>query len=88
MALAREERVKAKYRCNRQALNLNELGWKVCHRVGVGEGRPRISEQAPWERICSHFRRFVSPSNLFLVPKEWSGLGELSSVIRAFGDAP
>jgi hypothetical protein len=40
MALAREERVKAKYRCNRQALNLNELGWKVCHRVGVGEGIP------------------------------------------------
>lgn len=88
MAMSGLERVSAKYRCNRQALNLNTLGWKVCHREPVGERRPQISERAPLERITSHFGRFLRPANMFLVPKKWAGLGELVGVIRAFGNSP
>lgn len=88
MALENGEKQRAKYRCNRQMCNLNKLGWKVCHRVGVGERRPKISATSDWERIRSHFTRFISPANMFVVPKKWSGLGELASVIRTFGDAP
>jgi hypothetical protein len=88
MAMSGTERLNAKYRCNRQKINLNTLGWKVCHRERVGERRPQISELASWERITSHFRRFVSPANMFLVPKKWAGLGELMNVINVFGQRP
>lgn len=63
--------------------DLNKFGWKVCHIDSVSD-RKRISvENSPTDRIEDAFRRLISPRNMFLVPKEISGAGELPQVIDA-----
>jgi hypothetical protein len=63
--------------------NLNKAGWKVCHISSVSD-RQRIKfEVSPIERVEMAFRRFLSPRNIFLVPKQISGAGELPEVISA-----
>ena len=54
-----------------------KLGWKVCHikEVRLG-GRGPIREREI-TLLQSHFVAFLAPSNMFLVPLELGGLGEL-----------
>jgi hypothetical protein len=35
------------------------------------------------EELRTHFVRFPDPGNMFLIPIEWSGLGEVPEVIQA-----
>lgn len=66
----------------RSNLDVNKKGWKVCHIEPVGlEIRGEISDM-PLEYLEERFRRLISPSNMFLVPKRFSGLGELPQVIE------
>ncbi len=62
--------------------SLNALGWKVCHVEAVGIGRGDIRE-LPMDVLAAHFRRYLDPSNMFLVPKTWAGLGEMPEMIAA-----
>ena len=62
--------------------NLNKLGWKLCHIDPVG-----LRSREPIEKIAigtlkDQFRLLLKPSNMFLIPIEWSGLGELQEVIE------
>jgi hypothetical protein len=82
MVLKREEKEKARYRCTRQTVSLNALGWKVAHLDEVGLGRATLS-QAPIEHLYTHFRRFLDPGNMFVVPLAWSGLAEVSQMVAA-----
>jgi hypothetical protein len=63
--------------------NLNKAGWKVCHIAAVSDRMRTAPEKSPLERVTSAFIRFLSPSNIFLVPKEISGAGELPEMIEA-----
>ena len=48
-------------------------------------------QDVPIEKIHRHFKDFVSPSNIFLIPKSISGLGEVPHFIEAmarFRDRP
>lgn len=87
MAFSRAERQAARYSCNRNAVNLNTLGWKVCHIEPVGIKSAGGITELPIEAVLEHFRRYLSPGNMFLVPKVWSGLGEMPEMIRAAGGA-
>lgn len=83
MAFTKVEREAARFTCNRNQVNLNTLGWKVCHIEPVGmKSRGEIT-QLPIEVLLKHFRRYLSPTNMFLVPKIWSGLGEMPEMIEA-----
>lgn len=63
--------------------NLNKAGWKVCHIEPVSD-RVRVPfEAAPMERVEAAFRRFIHPRNIFLIPKEIAGAGEVPEVISA-----
>lgn len=62
--------------------SLNALGWKVCHIEPVGIGRGDI-RSLRMDTLTDHFRRYLDPSNMFLVPKAWSGLGEMPEMIDA-----
>ncbi len=64
-------------------LTLNERGWKVCHIDPVSDRKRTKLEDASFERLEAQFRRFLSPRNMFLVPKAIAGAGELSEVINA-----
>lgn len=77
--IARTEKPKAKFRCCRSSLgNPNVLGWKICHKSPVKLQVRGNLTKIPIEIIHRHFRDFLAPSNMFLIPKALSGLGELT----------
>ena len=87
MAMHKEEKLKARFRCTRaKGAQLNALGWKVAHIHNVGLGRLK-PESAPIERLVEHFLRFLSPTNMFVVPLRWAGIAELPEVIEAVSRA-
>ena len=68
--------------------DLNELGWRVCHIKPLGENKIKVTEESKRFRVEATpdvvedaFRRLLSPANIFLIPKEISGAGELPQVI-------
>lgn len=61
--------------------NLNKRGWKLCHINGVGLRSAKRLQDFSLERLVTHFRLLLKPSNHFLVPLSWAGLGELPEVI-------
>jgi hypothetical protein len=71
-------------------------GWKLAHVDGVGLRTRTPLEKLPLDTLKEHLRRLLSPSNHFVVPKVWAGLGEIPEVIevirtydeQARGDAP
>ncbi|MES2255148.1 MAG: hypothetical protein V4559_08915 [Pseudomonadota bacterium] len=63
--------------------DLNKQGWKVCHIANVSDGKRYAVEAAPASVLEAEFRRFLSPRNVFLIPKAISGAGELPEVINA-----
>ena len=83
MAFSREERLRAKYPCPRRRVELNSAGWKLCQIDNVGFRRRIELTTHSIESLTDHFRRFLAPSNMVLVPKAWSGLGEMPEMIEA-----
>ena len=68
--------------------HLNQVGWKLAHIEGVGLNSSLPLTQTPLDKLKEHFRRFLSPANMFLVPKACAGLGELTYMIEAVRDQP
>lgn len=63
--------------------SLSDRGWKLAHIRSIGlRSRGKIEDQS-LDRLQCHFREFMAPSNMFLVPKEWAGIGELKEVAEA-----
>lgn len=87
MVIDREMIARSRYKCSRvKAANPNIYRWKVCHRRPVVLGGRGSVKQRPLKLLQEHFKRFLSPSNMFLVPLELGGLGELPHFIQAIGD--
>jgi hypothetical protein len=82
-ATKRAELERMKYRATlRPADNVNKRGWKLCHIDGVGLKSATLLEELPLSHLVEHFKRLIKPSNHFLVPLSWSGLGEIPEVIH------
>lgn len=62
---------------------LNEEGWKICHIESVSDGKRHDLQKVSFEVVVAKFRRFMSPRNMFLIPKVISGAGEIPQVINA-----
>ena len=78
------EKPLARYHCFlRKEFNVNEFGWKLAHVKPVGLNNRASLADLPIERLQNHFRTFMSPANMFVVPSAWSGLAEVESVINA-----
>ncbi|MCB1560003.1 MAG: hypothetical protein KDI75_02705 [Xanthomonadales bacterium] len=60
--------------------SLSDRGWKLAHIQPIGLRTRTTLEGQRLERLQRHFRDFLAPSNAFLVPKAWSGIGELAEV--------
>jgi len=83
MALKTSELPLADYRKLRgRSDNLNKLGWRVCHRVPVGMRKPGKLSALPIDDLMLHFKRFLAPSNMFLVPKLFGGMGGLPTMLE------
>jgi hypothetical protein len=79
----RHEESQVKYKATLAARdNVNNCKWKLCHIDGVGLRSSASIEDFPPEKLVAHFQRLLKPSNHFLVPLSWGGLGELTEVIE------
>ena len=80
MAIKRSEKETATYLSSGRKGLLND--WKLCHIEPVKVGRGDIST-VPIQSLEDQLRRFLKPSNMFMVPKAIGGLGEIPDVIDA-----
>lgn len=88
-ALTAEERQNARYRgtvANMDAPNLLELGYSICHITQVGLRRFPLAERTEIE-LVAHSLLFLSPVNMFVVPRQYAGVGELPEFIDEMDDA-
>ena len=83
MVFKKSEKETATYKCPGGRDTLNSSGWKLCHIEPVGLGRRGETVELPLNEIEDHFRRLMSPRNMFVVPKNRSGLGELPEMLEA-----
>jgi hypothetical protein len=82
MILKKEEKLVARKKCTlSKSQNLNELGWKVAHIEGVGLNESSPINYIHIETLKIHFRKLMSPENMFLIPLALEGLGEIPAVI-------
>ncbi len=88
-ALTDDERAQARYKgtvATMDTPNLNELGYSVCHITHVGLRRVPLEERTEVE-LVAHSLLLLSPVNMFVVPKEYAGLGELPEFVDEMDDA-
>jgi hypothetical protein len=67
--------------------NLNNMGWKVSHVIDVGLGTRGSAAKNKLIDLQRHSYNLLRPRNMFLVPKNYAGLGELPEVQKLFKDA-
>jgi len=77
------DRARMRYKCTlASADNVNKRGWKLCHIIPVGLKSATPLQDVPIDGLKNHFLHLLMPSNHFLVPLKWAGLGELDEVIE------
>jgi len=82
MVLKGEEKQKSAFKCTLDRLDaVNTYRWKLCHIHEVGLKSRVPTAELPLERLIRHFCLLLRPSNHFLVPMAWSGVGEVPEVI-------
>lgn len=55
--------------------------WKLCHIEPVGFNSNKTIEELSTTDIKEHFKKYASPSNMFVLPKEIGDLGEIQMFI-------
>lgn len=64
-------------------LGVNAInGWKLCHIEPVGFNSHKSIEELDIHTIERHFRKYANPNNMFVLPKEIGGLGEIKEFIE------
>ena len=76
------ERENAIYTRTKQEINLNSLGWKVCHIDSVGLNTQNNISDIDIKILKNHFIKLLDPGNMFLLPKSIGALGEIDVFIR------
>ena len=78
--VTKEIKEKAKYT---KPLGSNALSdWKLCHIQPVGFNTNTSIEDLEISDIEDHFRKYVNPNNMFVLPKEIGYLGEIDVFIE------
>jgi hypothetical protein len=80
MVFSRREKRKARYRCTLRELQQdcpNSAGWKVAHINRVGLKISGSPKELDIQTLKDHFVKLMTPSNMFVVPKDYAGLAEL-----------
>lgn len=72
----------AKYRRTLGKDSINKYGWRLCHIEPVGLNTKKDISQIDIEILNEKFLNLMKPSNFFLLPKKWGGLGESKEFIE------
>lgn len=62
--------------------NFSLPGWKLCHIEPIGFNTNKSLEEIDINDLKEHFRKYASPRNMFVLPKEIGYLGELPIFIE------
>ena len=58
-----------------------KLGWKLCHKEPVGINKRKKIEDIPIEQLENHFYKLANPKNMFVLPLQIGGIGEVQEFI-------
>ena len=73
-----------RYHCTLGSYTVNKARWKLCHIEVVGlKARTPLTE-VPIEMLREKFILLLSPTNHFLLPIAWGGLGETKEFLSGF----
>lgn len=64
------------------SLSEGDSKWKLCHIIPVGLNSRKGIEEFDIETIKKHFINYANPRNMFVLPKEIGGLGEIQEFIN------
>lgn len=81
IVLRKAEKDKAKYKRLLKEYSINKFGWKLCHKKSVGLNTTNKIADIDIKKLDDSFLNLMKPSNFFLIPKRWGGLGELPEFI-------
>ena len=70
---------KVKFKCTMK----RDPNWRYCHIDTLRLGERGAISEISIERIEKHFKLFLSPSNMFVLPKAWGTLGEVDVFIES-----
>lgn len=71
--------LRVKYKCTM----MRDPNWRYCHIEGLSIGSRNPVSEIPIEKIERHFKLFLAPSNMFVLPKAWGALGECDVFIKS-----
>lgn len=82
-ALTKEDKKKATYTrtLGKDALSDANTKWKLCHIEPVGMNSRKNIADLDINEIIKYFERYANPMNMFILPKEIGGLGEIQEFI-------
>jgi len=80
----RAEKNKRRYHCTLGQYGINRAGWKLCHILPVGLSRQGAPSELDIGDLKTAFTRLLSPTNYFLLPLAWGGLGEVQNFIDGY----
>jgi hypothetical protein len=69
-------------------VNVNIQGWKLGHIKSIGLNKQGALSDMDIEVLKEHHEYFLSPANMFVIPKQWAGLAEIQEVAAAMGRVP
>jgi hypothetical protein len=81
-AVKKAEKNLIKYKCTLGKYSINKSGWKLCHKKSVGLNTSNEISQIDILNLKLMFLNLLKPSNFFLLPKVWGGLGESKEFIE------
>ncbi|MBU3966977.1 MAG: hypothetical protein KKG76_06360 [Euryarchaeota archaeon] len=80
-AIKKAEKEAIKYKCTLKNYSINKHGWKLCHKKGVGLNTKNDISDIDMDKLKESFSNLMKPSNFFLLPIQWGGLGEIQEFI-------
>lgn len=78
------EKILRKYHCTLGKYSINKAGWKLCHIKSVGLATRADLVDIDISKLEQAFIDLLNPSNYFLLPISWGGLGETREFIDGF----
>lgn len=80
-AIRKAEKDRVKYKRTLKNYSINKHGWKLCHKKKVGLNTTNDISDIDMDIIKERFLNLMKPSNFFVLPIKWGGLGELQEFI-------
>lgn len=81
-AISKENKPKVTHKETLKKYSINKLGWKLCHKDPVGIRNNEDIRTMNIDTVIELFKKLLKPSNFFLIPMEWGGLGEIKEFIK------